>query len=78
MGPKGFLFPKPLKISKVSSRTNLEKGRVTAAGPSPILTGFPIKLKTSIRTPVFIERKWNGSQGKNEIINLNFILRLVP
>jgi len=37
-------------FSKVFSQTNLEKGRVTAAGPSPILTGFPIKLKMSVWT----------------------------
>jgi len=35
-------------FSKVFSQTNSEKGRVTAAGPSPILTGFPIKLKMSV------------------------------
>jgi hypothetical protein len=44
----------------------LEKGEVTAAGPSPILTGFPIKLETSIRTTVFIEKKRTESQAKNK------------
>jgi hypothetical protein len=45
---------------------NPEKGEVTAAGPSPILTGFPSKLKMSIRTPASIKKNRIECQGKNK------------
>jgi len=46
--PPSLNLNKNENFSKVFSQTNSEKGRVTAAGPSPILTGFPIKLKMSV------------------------------
>jgi len=59
-GRKGSIF------LKFRYKLNSEKGEVTAAGPSPILTGFPIKLITSIRTPASIKKKRIECQEKNK------------
>jgi hypothetical protein len=73
-GQKGSFFQK-----------NSEKDRVTAAGPSPILTGFPIKLTPEIlinteryehlNNPLIQLRKSEMKvKKKHEKCELNFVL----
>jgi hypothetical protein len=73
--PPSLNLNKNEHFSKVIPPTNSEKSRITAAGPSPNLTGFPIKLK---KAPEQIKKILQNSAMivKNKKRSVNCLKRL--